>query len=122
MNVIRFLIILATLTFLSYLVQNGVYGSEYYLDWISDSLFVVGIVFFFPSLIVQTGSYEVFYGMRYAVNAFFVKNFRKHYQSYAVYKQEKDIVITTTFFKELLIASLILIICGGYLGWLHLNG
>lgn len=115
MRPIRFIVITIILVLLAYGLQNLVYGSQLGYENTSNVLFVVGIVIFFPSLIVQTGSYEVFYGMRYSFNAFFVKDFRKYYPSYSEYKEEKEQVVTTTIFKELLIASILLIVVSAYL-------
>lgn len=97
------------LVLLAYGLQSLVYSSGLDYEYTSNALFVVGIIVFFPAIIVQTGSYEIFYGMRYSFNRFFIKNYRKHYPSLREYKEEREQVITTTFFKELLVASIILV-------------
>ncbi len=115
MRPIRFIIITIVLVLLAYGLQSLVYGSKLGYENTSNALFVLGMVIFFPSFIVQTGSYEIFYGMRYSFSAFFVKDFRKYYPSYSEYKEEKEQVITTTFFKELLVASILMIVVAAYL-------
>ena len=115
MKPIRFIIITVVLVLLAYGLQSLVYSSQLDYEYTSNALFVVGMVVFFPAMIVQTGSYEIFYGMRYSFNRFFIKNYRKHYPTFKTYQEEREQVITTTFFKELLVASIILVAVAAYL-------
>jgi hypothetical protein len=93
-----------------------VYGSEFTTAHLSDSLFVVGMVTFFPALVMQTRSYQVFYGMRYGFKAMFNKDFYQQYPNFRDYRETKDVQWESTVFVELMVVSAVIILAGIILG------
>ncbi len=87
-----------------------VYRINFNFENISNVLFVLGMLAFLPSLIVQTGSYEMFYGIRYSMQVLFRKDFRKQYPSFTEFRTEKMVTYETSIFLETMIASSVIII------------
>lgn len=109
MNYLRIIIIIFVLLLLSlgvhYLIYIRGYNTGYSYDSMSNSLFVVGVLFFFPALMAQLGSYKLFYGIQYAFRGFFNIEFRRRYKSFSDYLIEKDVNIKSTIFIEFLLSS-----------------
>lgn len=117
MKILRLLIIFIVLMFVSYLVVLGVYNNVLNYENASNAMFVVGTVVFLPSLIMHTGSFEVFDGFKYAMQSFFVKEFRQRYKSFSLYKQDTGAIMKTSLFMELMVASFILVVAGIYIAY-----
>ena len=110
MNIIRIILILLGVLLLSLGLHLLVYGVDFTYEHISNSMFVLGIITFLSSLIVVSGSYEIFYGFRYSMRALFTKDFRKRYPTFLEFKTEKEVPINSTAFIESIIASVIIIV------------
>ena len=117
MKILRLLIIFLVLTLLSYLIILSVYDNLLNYENASNAMFVVGTVVFLPSLIMHTGSFEVFDGFKYAMQSFFVKEFRKRYRTFSEYKEDIGSIMKTSFFMELMIASFIIVIIAIYIAY-----
>lgn len=75
------------------LVMYFVYGFELRLIYISDTFFLVGILFLFPGLIFITGATELFSSARYIFKKSFTKSTDggNHLISFSDYKEyEKE--------------------------------
>jgi len=110
MNLVRTLLVTLGLLLVSLAIQLLVYSTTFTYESASNSLFVVGVLLFLPSLVVVTGAYEVFYGFRYSMSVLFRKDFRSHYPRFIEYKNEKFKRYKTTIFIELMVVSTILVI------------
>jgi len=110
MKYFRLAIIFIAILVLSLLLHLLVYQSDFTYANISNSLFVVSIILFLPSIVAMTGAYQLFHGFRYVVKVFVSPSFRRNYPNFREYKEERQTEIKTTFFKELLIASFIILI------------
>jgi len=93
-----------------YSLYTREYGQGFTYNSVSDSLFVVGIIFFFPALVVQMGSYKVFYGFQYAVRGLFSINFRGRYRKFSDYIADKGDGFKTSLYTEVLISTAIILI------------
>ena len=109
MNYFRLAIIFVAILALSLLLHLLIYQSDFTYANISDSLFVVSIILFLPSIVATTGAYQTFHGIRYVFRVIASPSFRKE-NSFAEYKEARQSEIKTTFFKEILVASFIIFI------------
>jgi uncharacterized membrane protein YiaA len=112
MKIWRFLIITGLLFILSLSLHLPVYGTKFNLETISNVTFVVGIITFLPALVALTGAYQVFHGMGYFFKILFNKNAKQEFPTYRDYKEDKSNNSDTSFYKELLIGSLIVLVVG----------
>ncbi len=110
MRILRNILIFIGIMLLSLVLHLLVYGTNFNYENISNAMFVLGIITFFSSLIVLTGSYEVFYGIRYSLQALFAKDFRSKYPSFLEFKTDKTVEHNTSFFAEMIISATIIII------------
>lgn len=110
MKFLRLILIFLALLLLSFLLHIWIYGSAYTAQTTSDSLFVIGMLAFLPTIIAMSSSYKVFQGFNYAFRSFLSTSFRHTYPKYSDFKNQKDVQIKTTVFLEIFIASAILII------------
>jgi hypothetical protein len=85
---------------------------------VSDSLFVVGIIFFFPALVIQIGSYKVFYGFQYAVRGLFSLDFKRRHRNFSDYLIDKGDSFKTKLYAEVLLSSSVVIVAAIILGLL----
>jgi len=104
------LVLLLTSFVIHYVVYVRGYEMGYSFDSISDSLFMVGVVGFFPSLMAQIGSYKVFYGFQYALRSLFSNDFRQKYRFLSDFLSEKKPHAKSTVFLELLLSSAIVLL------------
>ena len=110
MNIIRIILILLGVLLLSLGLHLLVYGVGFTYEHISNAMFVLGAIIFLSSLVMVTGSYEVFYGFRYSMRSLFTKDFRKHYPTFLEYKTEKEFPVNSSAFIDGIIASGIVIV------------
>lgn len=90
---------------------------------LSDHFFVVGIIIGLPSIVAITQAFRLFYGFRYAARVFITPSFRKLYPSFKDFEETKTGGEKNhTFFGEVFIASLIVILIAGYLSGVVMNG
>ena len=110
MRILRNILIFAGIMLLSLVLHLFVYGTNFTYESISNAMFVLGIITFLSSLIVLTGSYEVFYGIRYSLQALFTKEFRGKYPTFLEFKTEKTVTHETSFFLETIISASVIIV------------
>lgn len=118
MKVLRFSLILMSITLLAFLLHLIIYRYDFSIINASNVLFVVGIIVFMPSLVAMTSSYRVFTSMRYAVRVMLSPQFRHEYPTFKDYKSEKEKEIKTSLFFETMLASLIMIVASAILAWM----
>jgi len=100
-----FLSLVAVSFVVHYIVYVRGYNQGYSYDTISNALFMVGVVSFFPALMAQLGSYRFFYGFQYALRGLVSNEFRSRYRNFSDYLNEKTTKIITTIYVEFLIAA-----------------
>lgn len=110
MKYFRLAIIFIAMLTVSFLLHLLVYQNNFSYANISDVIFVVSIIVFLPAVVAMTGAYQIFHGFRYVFKIFISPSFKQQYPNFREYKEERQTEIKTTFFKELLIASFILVI------------
>lgn len=110
MNLRRTIFVVLGLLLVSLVLHLLVYKTTFTYESASNVLFVVGVLFFLPSLVVITGSYEIFYGFRYSMSVLFRKDFRSHYPTFLDYKVEKVKRYESTIFIELMAVSSVLFV------------
>ncbi len=76
------------------LLMYFIYGLDMRLMYISDVFFFVGILYFFPGLIVVTGATEILSSIGYLTRRIFSKdkgdgNYFKSFNDYKEYKKDK---------------------------------
>ena len=100
---------------LLHLVQ---YGTRFNLENISNALFVVTMIVFLMSLILQSGAFQVFSGFGYSTRALWSREFRMRYPNFSDYRAEKDenAQVKPIGYLEMLIASGLLLVIAIILG------
>ncbi|HLT00377.1 MAG TPA: hypothetical protein VK005_02695 [Acholeplasma sp.] len=93
-------------------VQPEGFSTYISLQTVSDSLFVMGILIFLPSLVAITGAYASFFALRYALGVLVSSKFKSRYPQYRDYISTKNTEIKTTIFLEIFLSSLLIIIAG----------
>lgn len=76
---------------------------------IADITFVIGIVMFFPALIVSIGANQLFNGFNYSIKKIFSNDFRHRYQSYSDFLDDKQMDEKSTIPLELMTSSILFI-------------
>jgi len=115
--IFTFVLLLLALAF-HYSLYTREYGQGFSYNSVSDSLFVVGIIFFFPALVVQMGSYKVFYGFQYAIRGLFSNDFRGRYRKFSDYIVDKGESFKTTIYTDALLSATIILISAIIFGML----
>lgn len=110
MKISRLLLILAVTLGLAFLVHLWIYSTYFSYETISNSMFVVGMILFLPSLVVLTKAYEVFQGIHYAFRVLVNPSYRKTYPRFSDFKEDHSKQIKTTVFYEILLASFLVVI------------
>ena len=122
MNFKRFLVFLLSLLTISlvlhYLIYIRGYDQGYDYESISNSLFIIGVVGFFPAFMAQIGSYKLFHGIQFALRGFISTDFRRKFRNFSDYLIEKKMNIKTTIYSELLLSSGIVLVIALALGLL----
>lgn len=122
MKVIRLLIIFALeiLFALSIMVFRGI---SFDIQQLSDHFFIVGIIIGMPSVVAITQAFRLFYGFRYAFRVLLTPSYRKLYPSFKDFEETKTGGEKShTFFGEVLVASLLMVIIAGILSQVVMNG
>jgi len=122
MKVIRLLVIfvLEILLALSIMVLRGI---PFDIQQLSDHFFVVGIIIGMPSVVAITQAFRLFYGFRYAFRVLLTPSYRKLYPSFKDFEEMKTGGEKNhTFFGEVLVASLLMVIIAGILSQVVMNG
>ena len=122
MKVIRLLVIfvLEILLALSIMVLRGI---PFDIQQLSDHFFVVGIIIGMPSVVAITQAFRLFYGFRYAFRVLLTPSYRKLYPSFKDFEETKTGGEKNhTFFGEVLVASLLMVIIAGILSQVVMNG
>jgi len=110
MNYFRLAIIYVAMLLISLVLHLLVYQQDFTYANISNALFVVSIILFLPSVVAMTGAYQLFHGFRYVFKVFVSPSFRSEYPNFRDYKEERQTEIKTTFFKEVLLSSFIIMV------------
>ncbi len=122
MNYLRIFIVILILLLLSFVLHYVVfvrgYNQGYTYESISDSLFIVGVIGFFPAFMAQMGSYKLFYGFQYALRSFMSTDFRRKYANISDYLVDKKANTKTSLYYEFLISAGMLLIAAGILAML----
>jgi len=122
MKVIRLLVIfvLEILLAFSIMVLRGI---PFDIQQLSDHFFVVGIIIGMPSVVAITQAFRLFYGFRYAFRVLLTPSYRKLYPSFKDFEEMKTGGEKNhTFFGEVLVASLLMVIIAGILSQVVMNG
>jgi hypothetical protein len=89
----------------------------------SDHFFVVGVIIGMPSIVAITQAFRLFYGFRYAFRVLITPSYRRLYPSFKDFEETKTGgESNTTFFGEVLIASLLVIVIAAILSEVVMNG
>ncbi|HHU23645.1 MAG: hypothetical protein PHG08_02430 [Bacilli bacterium] len=112
MSIFRFLIFTIILLGLAFLTHASIYGMQFSLESVSNITFVIGIVFFLPSLVALTGAFQVFHGMGYILKLLFNKNAKQEFPTFSDYKEYKSKKTNVGFFKELIVSSFLIMLTG----------
>ena len=98
-------------------------GLSFSMANLSDHFFVVGVIIGMPSMVAITQAFRLFYGFRYAFRVLITPSYRKLYPSFKDFEETKmGGEPNHTFFGEVLIASLSVIIIAGILSEVVMNG
>ena len=98
-------------------------GLSFSMANLSDHFFVVGVIIGMPSMVAITQAFRLFYGFRYAFRVLITPSYRKLYPSFKDFEETKTGgEHNHTFFGEVLIASLSVIIIAGILSEVVMNG
>jgi hypothetical protein len=98
-------------------------GMPFSMANLSDHFFVVGVIIGMPSMVAITQAFRLFYGFRYAFRVLITPSYRKLYPSFKDFEETKTGGDPNhTFFGEVLIASLSVIIIAGILAEVVMNG
>lgn len=98
-------------------------GVPFSLQQFSDHFFVVGIIIGMPSVVAITQAFRLFYGFRYAFRVLLTPSYRKLYPSFKDFEEMKTGGEKNhTFFGEVLIASILMILIAAYLSQVVMNG
>lgn len=98
-------------------------GLSFSMANLSDHFFVVGVIIGMPSIVAITQAFRLFYGFRYAFRVLITPSYRKLYPSFKDFEETKTGGEPNhTFFGEVLIASLSVIIIAGILSEVVMNG
>jgi len=98
-------------------------GLSFSMANLSDHFFVVGVIIGMPSMVAITQAFRLFYGFRYAFRVLITPSYRKLYPSFKDFEETKTGGEPNhTFFGEVLIASLSVIIIAGILSEVVMNG
>jgi len=118
MSIFRILLKAVGILFVSLLLHLVQYGTTVTLESSSNALFVVTLIVFLMSLILQTGAFQVFSGFGYSTRALWSQDFRKKYPAYADYREERveKLKDKPVGYLEMLIASGIVLLTAVVLG------
>lgn len=95
--------------FVHYLLYIRRYQQGYDYESVSNALFIVGVVTFFPALMAELGSYKLFYGIQYALRGIVSGEFRDRYKKFSDYLLDKSVSLKTSVYVEIMLASGVLI-------------
>lgn len=84
-----------------------IYKSYFSLTYVSNILFIVGVLVFLPALSIHLGAYRMFYSFSYFAKSVLNKEFKKNYPSFVDYRDEKDVENDKSF-------SLIIVAASGF--------
>jgi len=110
MNYFRLLIFFVSMALLAFFLHLLVYQTYFTHASISNSLFVVGILFLLPSIVAISSAYEMFKGIQYVFRVIASPSFQRNYPRFHDYKAEKVEKSKTTVFLEVLISSFLIVI------------
>lgn len=113
MNYKRMLIFFAVLLLAAFLYHYMLYIRRYNAGYsfytVSNALFLVGVIGFFPSLMAQLGTYRFFYGFQFAIRSLISSEFRSKFKTLTDYTAGKKSEMESSLYVELMIASGILL-------------
>ncbi|MCD6482598.1 MAG: DUF3899 domain-containing protein [Candidatus Izimaplasma sp.] len=115
MNKFRIVLILLVVLVSSLGLHLLVYGFNFTYESISNCMFIFGIIMFLSSVVVLSGSYEIFHGIRYSLQALYRKGFRSQYPTFLEYKTEKSVKYKTSIYLEIIIISIIILVVAVFL-------
>lgn len=120
MKPLRLFLLFLGMVILAFLLHVVFFQWYFTLQSVSDSLFVTGTLLFLPSIIALSNAYEVFQSIGYVFRVMLSPNFRREYPHYGDFKGDRKSAIKTSLFKEMALASLLLLLASGILAWLVL--
>jgi hypothetical protein len=110
MKWLRFGIILLIQSGCAFLIAFTIDAEFSYMS-LSDAFFVIGILIGMPTIVAITQAFRLFYGFRYAFRIFVTPSYKKIHPTFNDYQQSKtDENPNQTFFAEVIISSLLMII------------
>ncbi|QMS85345.1 DUF3899 domain-containing protein [Candidatus Xianfuyuplasma coldseepsis] len=115
----RFIIILVLLVLVFLLVHYIVFirgfSKEFGdVDALSNSLFIVGVLGFFPGLMAHLNTGQFFYGFQYSFRSVVSGDFKKRFPSLSDYIMYKKRDVRDTVYLEIMIAAALLIVASIY--------
>lgn len=99
MGIKRFLYAIAVSIVIMILLMFFVYDFQMSWMYISNVIFIMGVFFFFPGLIIVTGASEVFQSSIYLGRKVFVKDREKYFKTFSDYKEYKRLKSAGTMRK-----------------------
>ena len=69
-----------------------IYKFEFSIMYLSNSIFVVGIILFFIGLISVTGANEIFESFKYTTKKIFARDTTKVFKTFGEYKEHKNLL------------------------------
>lgn len=118
MNIRRFLLffVIMGLVFLlvHYVIFIRGYNKGFEVDAVSNSLFIVGVLGFFPALMAHLNTFQLFYGFQYAVRSAVSSDFKNRFPSLTDFIMYKKMDVRNTLYLEMMIAAALFIIASIY--------
>ena len=105
MNFTRLVIIVISTTIMAFVLHLLVYQMDFTYTSISNSLFVVSILFLLPSFVAITRAFEVFHGINYVFRVIISPSFKREYPHFSDFKAEKTGKTKSTIFLEMMITA-----------------
>ena len=90
---------------LHYLIYIRRYNQGYDYYTVSNALFIVGVLGFFPALMAELGTYQFFYGFQYAMRSMVSKQFRDRYENFSDFLIFKKMDVKATVYQDMLVAA-----------------
>jgi len=121
MRPLRLFLLFLGMTVLAFLLHLVIFQWDFSLQSVSDSLFVTGVIFFLPAIIAWSSAYEIFQGIGYVFRVTLSPAFRREYPRFRDFKADRKAEIKTSLFKEMALASFLLLLASGILAWVVLS-
>jgi len=113
MKISRFLLLALLFSVLVIAAHSLIYGSiltKLSIFSLSNSLFLIGVVIFFPSVALRIGSPNLFLGFRFTVYRFINAGKKKEYESLSDYIEANKMTPKGGMINEVMILSVMMLI------------